>query len=266
MTKGCVIYAYDGAYPYLRIATRAAELVKQQLNIPVTLITDREYDRSVFDQVIIEPRTDPEQLREFAGELRPWHNQNRSTVYNLTPYNQTLLIDADYFMFNDSLKPVFDTEIDFACYGTTYELGKGQTLEKRIGATSIPMQWATVLYFTKSELAEAVFDFMAYIKQHYEFYSLLYGFRNHQFRNDYALSIALQTLTGYSIGNYTALPGNMVTATDNVHISAIKRNDVYYSYRSGRGLLGSKSTGNNIHFLNKDQLLLAMDVWEYAKS
>jgi hypothetical protein len=266
MTKGCVVYAYDGAYPYLRIAARAAELVKQQLDLPVTLITDCEYDKPVFDQVIVEPRTDTEQLREFNGELLPWHNQNRSTVYQLSPYDQTLLIDADYFMFNNTLGSIFDTDTDFACFGSTYELGVTQTLEKRIGATSIPMQWATVIYFTKSELAKSVFDFMSYIKHHYEFYSLLYGFRNHQFRNDYALSIALQTLTGYNVGNYSALPGMLVTATDNIHVSAIKNNSVFYSYRTGRGLLGSKSVGNNTHFLNKDQLLAAMDVWEYEKS
>lgn len=266
MTKGCVIFAYDGAYPYLRIAARAAELVKQHLDIPVTLITDQEYSKPVFDQVIVKPRTDPEQLREFNGELRPWHNQSRSTVYHLSPYDQTLLIDADYFMFNDTLRPIFDTNTDFACFGSTYELGQGQTLEKRIGATSIPMQWATVIYFTKSELAEAVFDFMAYIKQHYEFYSLLYGFRNHQFRNDYALSIALQTLTGYNTGNYNTLPGILVTATDHVHVSFIKNNSVYYGYSNGGKLLGSKSSGNNIHFLNKDQLLAAMDKCEHEKS
>jgi hypothetical protein len=266
MTKGCVIYAYDGAYPYLRIATRAAELVKQQLDIPVTLITDCEYDNPAFDQVIVEPRIDTEQLREFNGELRPWHNQNRSTVYHLSPYEQTLLIDADYFMFNDSLQPVFDSNTDFACFGSTYELGLTQTLEKRIGTTSIPMQWATVIYFTKNELAEAVFDFMAYVKQHYEFYSLLYGFRNHQFRNDYALSIALQTLTGYNTGNYTTLPGMLVTATDNVRITGIRSNRVFYSYLVGGKLLGSIAVGNNTHFLNKDQLLAVMDNWKYERS
>lgn len=266
MTKGCVIFAYDGAYPYLQIATRAAELVQQHLHIPVTLITDREYDKSVFDQVIVKPRTDPEQLREFNGELRPWHNQSRSTVYHLSPYDQTLLIDADYFMFNNTLRPIFDTNTDFACFGSTYELGLTQTLEKRIGATSIPMQWATVIYFTKSQLAESVFDFMAYIKQHYEFYSLLYGFRNHQFRNDYALSIALQTLTGYNTGNYANLPGMLVTATNNVHITGIKSNRIFYTYSVGGKMMGAVSAGNNTHFLNKDELLVALDNWKYEKS
>jgi hypothetical protein len=266
MTKGCVIFAYDGAYPYLRIATRAAELVKQQLDIPVTLITDCEYDNPAFDQVIVQSRADPEQLREFNGELRPWHNQSRATVYHLSPYDQTLLIDADYFMFNNTLGPVFDSNTDFACFGSTYELGVTQTLEKRIGATSIPMQWATVIYFTKNELAEAVFDFMSYVKQHYEFYSLLYGFRNHQFRNDYALSIALQTLTGYNTGNYATLPGMLVTATDNVRITGIRSNRVFYSYSVGGKLLGSMAVGNNTHFLNKDQLLAVLDNWKYEKS
>jgi hypothetical protein len=268
VTKGCVIFAYDGAYPYIRIATRAAELVKQHLRLPVTLITDRAYINPAFDQVIVQPRTDPEQLREFEGELRPWHNQTRSTAYTLTPYDQTLLIDADYFVFSDKLRAMFDTEVDFACYGQAQELtSHTATLETHIGATSIPMQWATVLYFTKSELAEAVFDFMAYIKQHYEFYSLLYGFRNHVFRNDYALSIALQTLTGYNTGNYAQLPGVLLTATDRVKLRGIVGNSALrFSYNAGpRALVTSKVDDYDIHFLDKDQLIQFMDKWEYAK-
>ena len=265
VTKGCVIFAYDGAYPYVRIATRAAELVKQHLGIPVTLITDQAYENSVFDQVIVQPRTDPEQLREFNGELRPWHNQTRSTVYHLSPYDQTLLIDADYFVFNNKLKSMFDTNVDFACYGKTFELSAPDTLETRIGATSIPMQWATVIYFTRSELAESVFDFMAYVKQHYEFYSLMYGFRNHQFRNDYALSIALQTLTGYNTGNYDQLPGSLITATDQIKLHGIGNTTLRYSYRSGPALVTTKVSNYNIHFLDKDQLLGLLDKWEYEK-
>lgn len=264
MTKGCVIFAYDGAYPYVRIATRAAELVKHHLQLPVTLITDQAYSHSAFDQVIVQPKTDPEQLREFGGELRAWHNQTRSTVYNLTPYDQTLLIDADYFVLNNKLKSMFDTDIDFACYGKTFELSQHETLETRIGATSIPMQWATVIYFARSELAEAVFDFMAYIKQHYEFYSLLYGFKNHQFRNDYALSIALQTLTGYNIGNYNQLPGSLLTATEHINLTQAKNSTLRYSYRSGpAAVVSAKVSDYNIHFLDKDQLLRLMDTWEH---
>ena len=266
MTKGCVIFAYDGAYPYLRIATRSAELVQQHLGIPVTLITDREYSSTVFDQIIVRPRTDPEQLREFNGELRPWHNQSRSTVYDLSPYEQTLLIDADYFVFSNTLKPMFNTDVDFACYRNAYELGITQSLETRIGSTSIPMQWATVIYFTKSELARSVFDFMTYVREHYDFYSMMYGFRNHQYRNDYALSIALQTLTGYNTGNYCQLPGTLITATDQVTVHKIKGDQtMMYSYKRGGTHVGATVHGQNIHFLNKDDLLTAMDLWDYEK-
>ena len=266
VTKGCVIFAYDGAYPYLRIATRAAELVKHHLRIPVTLITDQEYADPAFDQVIVHERTDPEQLRKFNGQLRPWHNQTRSTVYHLSPYDQTLLIDADYFVLNDELKSMFDTDVDFACYGKTMELSERETLETRIGETSIPMQWATVIYFTKSELAEAVFDFMSYIKQHYEFYSLLYRFRNYEFRNDYALSIALQTLTGYNIGNYNQLPGSLLTATEHVNLTQARNSTLRYSYQIGpAAMVTAKVSAYSIHFLDKDQLLGLLDTWEYEK-
>ena len=132
----------------------------------------------MFEQIIVHQRQAPEQLREFAGELRPWHNQTRATVSDLSPYDQTLLIDADYFVFNPSLQAIFDTAVDFACYGSAQELGLANSLERAIGTNHIPMYWATVIYFRRSEFAQSVFEFMDYIRQHWEFYCLLYGFRN----------------------------------------------------------------------------------------
>ena len=172
---------------------------------------------------------------EFAGELRPWHNQTRSTVSDLSPYDQTLLIDADYFVFNSSLQAIFDTAVDFACYGTAQELGLATSLERTIGNNHKPMYWATVIYFRRTEFSQSVFEFMDYIRQHWEFYCLLYGLANHIYRNDYALSIALQTLSGYSTTNFAPLPGSLVTATEHVNVHKIIGDRVHYSYRTGRG-------------------------------
>ena len=82
----------------------------------------------------------------------------------------------------------------------------------------------------------------------------------------YALSIALQTLTGYNTGNYANLPGMLVTATNNVHITGIKSNRIFYTYSVGGKMMGAVSAGNNTHFLNKDELLVALDNWKYEKS
>ena len=254
MSKGIVIFAYNGAYDYVDMARTSAARAKRHLNLPVTLITDQVVDYPEFDTVIVQERTDPEQLKITDGKLKPWHNQNRSTVYALTPYDQTLLIDADYFVMNSRLKHLFDTELDFACYNTANDIADTVQLETRIGNTSIPMQWATVVYFTKSELAESVFNFMEYIKQHYEFYSLMYNFRADKYRNDYALSIALQTLTGYNTGNFAQIPGNLDTLLLGTHIVDInKQGEMIYSYPSAitRNMKVSTLKNTSIHVLSK---------------
>jgi hypothetical protein len=254
MSKGIVIFAYNGAYDYVDMARTSAALAKRHLNLPVTLITDQAVDYPEFDTVIVHERTDPEQLKITDGELKPWHNQSRPSVYTQTPYEQTLLIDADYFVMNSRLKHLFDTNLDFACYDTANDIAGAAHLEGNIGNTSIPMQWATVIYFRRSELAEAVFDFMEYIKQHYEFYSLMYNFRADKYRNDYALSIAIQTLTGYNTGNFAQIPGNLDTLLLGTNIVDInKQGEIVYTYPSmvTRDMKFSKLKNTSVHILYK---------------
>jgi hypothetical protein len=254
MSKGIVIFAYNGAYDYVDMARTSAALAKRHLKLPVTLITDQAVDYPEFDTVIVQERTDPEQLVVIDGDLKPWHNQNRTTAYSLTPYEQTLLIDADYFIMNSRLKNLFDINLDFACYNTANDITGIAELQGNVGNTSIPMQWATVIYFRRSELAEAVFDFMLYIRQNYEFYSLMYNFRADKYRNDFALSIAIQTLTGYNIGNFAQIPGtldSLLLGTDIVDIN--EQGEMLYTYPSiiTRDMRFSKLKNTSIHILYK---------------
>ena len=254
MSKGIVMFAYNGAYDYVDMARTSAALAKRHLKLPVTLITDQAVDYPEFDTVIVHERTDPEQLVMTDGELKPWHNQNRNTVYALTPYEQTLVIDADYFVMNSRLKNLFDINLDFACYNTAQDITGIVELQSNIGNTSIPMQWATVMYFRRSELAEAVFDFMLYIRQNYEFYSLMYNFRADKYRNDFALSIAIQTLTGYNIGNFAQIPGtldSLLLGTDIVDIN--DEGEMLYTYPSiiTRDMRFSKLKNTSVHILYK---------------
>jgi hypothetical protein len=147
-----------------------------------------------------------------------------------------------------------DINLDFACYNTANDITGIAELQGNVGNTSIPMQWATVIYFRRSELAEAVFNFMEYIKQHYEFYSLMYNFRADKYRNDFALSIALQTLTGYNIGNFAQIPGtldSLMLGTDIVDINT--QGEIVYTYPSiiTRDLKFSKLKNTSIHILYK---------------
>lgn len=259
MSKGVVIYAYNSKFDYVSAARFAAQQVRKYLNLPVTLITDK--DTHGFDTVIINPLQVTEKNRGFQNPdgsvtVTAWHNQNRSTVYELSPYEQTLLIDADYFMFNDSLSHIFDTNSEFACFNEINNLA-AQNTPVRLSSISISMQWATVVYFTKNELARSVFEFMEAIRDKWEYYSLLYSFNGNLFRNDYALSIALQTLTGFSPSAFDRLPGKLHSLFSNIDILEVRDNgEIVFATQNGI----SKIKDVNIHVMNK----IAMEKF-YAK-
>jgi hypothetical protein len=61
------------------------------------------------------------------------------------------------------------------------------------------MWWATVMMFRKSPTAQYIFDCMEMIKNNYQHYRELYGITERNYRNDYALSIALGIVSGHTL-------------------------------------------------------------------
>jgi len=263
MSKGVLIFAYNSNLDYVALATVAAKLVKKHLGLPVTLVTDTDnVDYSVFDQVIRKDLDGKifERVFNFGGpgKKMPWHNQNRSSAYDLSPYDQTLLIDADYLIFSNDLKKLFDTKLEFACYNSVQEISGWDGLQNgaRVGVPGISMQWATVVYFTKGHLAQGVFSYMSMIKENYKYYAAAFNFKTELFRNDYTISIALQTLTGYSDSNFTAIPGQLISANTTVQLAEANPNgQLVFTWSSSDGsknVTGIKNT--SVHIMNKEIL------------
>lgn len=270
MSKGVLIFAYNSKIDYIGIATIAAKLVKKHLGLPVTIVTDTDQvDQSVFDTVIVKNLTGNSFERVFKysdhSERTPWHNQNRSSAYDLSPYDQTLLIDADYLMFNGSLSKLFDTNLEFACYDYVHEITGWDGLQTgaRVGYPGIHMQWATVVYFTKCPLAESIFSFMQIIKDNYKYYASLYNFTTELFRNDYTLSIAVQAMSGYGAKNFTSIPGTLISANTACDILEARPNgEIVFTWQHGDSPRKvTKLKNANIHIMNKktitDPVILA---------
>jgi hypothetical protein len=264
MSKGILIFAYNNKINYLDVATVAAKLAKQQLSLPVTLVTNTTdiNNETVFDSIVVQQLTGPSSKRMIkysnGSDLIEWHNTNRSNAYDLSPYDQTLLIDADYLMFNNSLGKLFETNLEFACYDSVHEINGWSGLQDnaRVGYPGIRMQWATVVYFTKNILSKSIFDFMGVIKENYDYYSSAYDFTKELFRNDFTLSIALQALTGYKGKNFTAIPGNLITANTEVDLVEVRDNrELVFTWKGKENNLKvTKIKDTNIHIMNKKSI------------
>jgi hypothetical protein len=261
MSKGALIFAYNSSLDYVSMATVAARLVKKYLDIPVTLVTNSTtVVDGVFENIILHELGESRFERVFnfgtSKERVIWHNQNRSSAYELSPYDQTLLIDADFLVFNSHLRYLFDTNLEIACYNRVTDITGSRLLQAhaRVGTPGIPMQWATVVYFTKNKLAESVFEFMRTVRNNYMYYSTAYNFDAHLFRNDYALSIALQALTGYNTKKFTAIPGTLMTANPEIQLTEVRRSGeliFHWQVRDKSKTLMNRLHGTDIHIMNK---------------
>ena len=200
---GALIFAYNNsAFDYIAIAEVAAQLIRWHLQIPVTLVTDTSVVSAAFDSIIVD---------EYKGENRrvfrmpnetltvEWKNRGRWRARELSPYNRTLLVDADYIVRTPYLKTVLDSSAEFACYKHAYDVMQKDKLasDALISRSSIEMWWATVVVWNKdSVLANTVFDLWQIVAEHWDYYAHLYSFKASVFRNDFALSIAVHLATG----------------------------------------------------------------------
>lgn len=265
MSKGVLMFAFvtEGSkVNYLEVANMAAGLVHQYLQLPVTIVTNKKDAVAENADTILFVDNDTKHVRTLRGTNGNtydinWNNSNRFDAYNLSPYDQTLLLDADYFVFSSNLIKLFDSNLEFACFDNAHDLtGAGRlAYDSHLGENSITMQWATVVYFTKSQLAESIFSMMGQISNNYFYYANLYNFRIGMYRNDFALSIALQACTGYSNKLFNKIPGKLITASSDVDISEVRKVDdnveLVFTWADQNKTKVTKISNTDIHVMNK---------------
>ena len=88
--------------------------------------------------------------------------------------------------------------------------GKLITGLNSFGQHNMPMWWATVMMFRKSNTAQYIFDCMNMVKNNWQHYRDLYGISKSTYRNDFALSIALGIVSGHT-GVVDEIPGTLLS-------------------------------------------------------
>ena len=276
MTTGAVIFAQNNtSIDYTRLAIFAASRIKQHLDIPVSLITDntewldKNYPNHSFDSIVTLPSEPSTQQKKFndgslAGKMLEWKNLSRGQVYNLTPYDQTLVIDSDYILNSSVLKPAFDRDYDLQIYRNSFDLAGWRPSEfKRINSYSIPFYWATTFIFRKNPITEVFFDLVTYIKSNWMYFRVLYNIEASNFRNDFAFSIAIHLMNGKTNGEFaTELPGIMTYITDRDILVDAKDNKMKFLVEKkdhlGEYIL-AKTEGIDVHVMNKLSLSRWLD-------
>lgn len=237
MNPGALLFAFNNdRVDYISQAQWSAPRIQRHLGIPVTLVSDVvPDDRSMFDQVItVESRSGG--TRKFdhmnADSSATWFNRGRCRAYDLSPYDHTLVLDTDYIVASAQLKSLFHSGQDLLCHRYVLDVTDRNNFARdtRFGITEMPMWWATVLYFRRSHLAQSVFEMMRMIEDHWYHYSRLYKFAEEPYRNDYAISIALNTVYGHVVDLIPSIPWPLFTSFYDVYLNQIEPDRFQLNY------------------------------------
>lgn len=221
LTRGALIFAFNNEQTdYLAMAEWNAQNIRKHLGLPVAVVTDvgSASQSGAFEQVITAaPVSGGTRYFEDYQTTVSWHNAGRTDAYNLTPWDETLVLDADYVVDSSELNKLWSSPSDFMCYKNALDMstGKYMTGLNSFGQYNMPMWWATVMMFRKSNTAQYIFDCMNMVRDNWEHYRNLYGISKATYRNDFALSIALGIVSGHT-GVVDEIPGPLLSVSPDV--------------------------------------------------
>lgn len=224
--KGVLLIAFNNdVLDYGKMAVMCATRVKQFLKVPICLVTNEntwksipKTHKSLFDfKKIDKPKNGG--TREFGslGSSR-YFNKNRSDMYDLTPFDETIAIDVDYIITSTHLNNLWGSSKEVMCYNTIQTIGSvhEEPSDIYMSSTSLRMLWATVTYFRKSQKSKLFFERVKFIRENYDYYVHLYRLTSDLYRNDFAFTIANNQLSNNSTKPENSfvgfIPGKLITA------------------------------------------------------
>ena len=201
MTTGAVIFARNNEQiDYVAMAQWSARNIERHLGIPTHIVTDDA------------PNNNTRHFTDVGNVT--WHNLNRMDAYKLSPWDRTLVLDADYVVASDQLKLLLEADQDFLAHRWAYDVTGCNDFEglNYFGGHRMPMSWATVIMFRKSRHAKLIFDSMQMVRDNWKHYKNLYKNNSPSYRNDHALSIALGTVNGHTT-DHNSIPWDLASLT-----------------------------------------------------
>jgi hypothetical protein len=263
MTTGALIFAFNNAeIDYVTMAAWNASNIQRHLDIPTSLVTDcidpnlkNVYDK--FDRVVVveKPQAGTRHFEDIGATV-DWYNTNRMDAYTLTPYDRTLVVDADFVVANDVLKVSLELDRDFQCFREAYDVtGANDFTSLNIfGEHSFPMWWATVMIFKKSTAAQYIFDSMQMVRDNWQHYRDLYKISRPTYRNDFALSIALGIYSGHTL-KVDSIQHQMASVLPQYRLAQMSKDDYRIEYSTSTGTLKYITLrGINFHAMCKRDL------------
>ncbi len=277
--KGILIFARNNAQiDYVKQAHFLAKRIKEYLNLPTSIVTDsvnylkdtyKDY-KTVFDQVIEVPvACSPSVKRYYDGtnifKQLEFKNDLRTSAFDLTPYDETLMLDSDYVISDSLFKHCFTQDHDFLIYKEAHDLSgfRDHAQFVHVSDTSVDFYWATCVFFRKTETNKIFFELTKHIQENWGHYNSIFQINKGTFRNDWVFSIAIHIMNGYQRGDFShKMPGKMFFISDKDILWKLKDDNFLFLIQK-ENYLGEytplRIRGTSVHVINKFSLNRIID-------
>ena len=246
MTTGVLLYCFDTPeHKYHKLAERCVAQIRKYLKLDITIVTNLETFKKfkpigMINYKLVENKTT--NTRPYRGRNVPWYNKERALAYEHSPYDTTILMDCDYFVFSSTLLELTKTNFDIMLHDKVHDLTGRNMIEGKDEST-LPLVWATVTLFKKGANAKAIFDMIKHVQEYYPHYKNLYRIKYSAYRNDYAFAIAMHQL---NLGNRIPTPMQMLA--DSVDIIDSDDEGIVLKYSGNVNFV----TGQDVHIMDKE--------------
>jgi hypothetical protein len=226
--KGALLFAFNNeTTDYVKMAVFTAKRVNQFLNLPVTLVTDSKtlvdnYEYT-FDKVVY-----IDSNKDNKRNNNTWLNKGRYQAFELSPYDETIVLDVDYVVNSDRLLKTFEIYDNFMCHKKINFLMAPSDRQERISYSGIDGVWATTLTFNKSKHTEHLFNCVKMVQENYQHYVQLHNIALPYYRNDYAFAIALRIVNGHIDNQNSFTPWKLLHVGPGTQV--YKESDTEYTF------------------------------------
>jgi hypothetical protein len=246
MGTGVLLYCFDTPeVKYHKLAERCVRHIKKYLKLDITVVTNMDTFKrfshmGMINYKLVENKTG--NVRPYRGKMIAWHNIERALAFEHSPYDTTILMDCDYFVFSDNLLELCHTEFDMLIHDKIHDLSCERVIAGKDEST-LPLVWATVTLFRKTEKARTIFSMIKHVQKYYGHYRNLYRIKYQNYRNDYAFAIALHQL---HLGEFIPTPMAML----GIDIDVIDYDGSGIKYRHGKQV--NFIHGQDVHIMDKE--------------
>ena len=279
MTKGILIYAHNSrSVDYALMSVISGGLAKKHLNVSVSLVTDKftaDWMKSsqiyntatkIFENIIIVEKPQTNNSRKLYdgtdSSVVPFINSNRSSAWDLTPYDRTLLIDSDFLIFSNRLSEYWDVDSDLMIGDAINDIYKKDRVgyhDRYISDVGIKLYWATTVMFSKNKKTQIFFELVKHIKDNYQYYADTYRFDSKQFRNDIAFSIAKHIIDGFEQNNSINLPPVLTLLDRDILYKVDNKLSVLVSPNVDSNFCAAALSNIDVHIMNKQSIIRNKD-------